>query len=53
MQKDCSTFNIPETDDEPVDIFDTPATATNEVSDIYTELNQIAEELEECRLRNC
>ena len=52
MQKDCSTFNTPETD-EPVDIFDTPATSDSEVSDIYTELNQIAEELEECRLRNC
>jgi hypothetical protein len=53
MQNNCSTFNIPLADKEPVDIFDTPATATNEVSDIYTELNQIAEELEECRLRNC
>lgn len=53
MQNNCSTFNIPRADFEPVDIFATNDPVVNEVSDIYTELNQIAEELEECRLRNC
>ena len=54
MQKDYSVFNIPAADnEEPAEVFDTPATETVEVSDVYTELNQIAEELEECRLRNC
>lgn len=53
MQNNCSTFNIPRADFEPVDIFAATDPVVNEVSDIYTELNQIAEELEECRLRNC
>ena len=53
MQNNCSTFNIPRADFEPVDIFAAIEPAEEDVSDIYTELNQIAEELEECRLRNC
>ena len=53
MQDSCSMFNIPRADKEPVDIFAATDPIEDEVSDIYTELNQIAEELEECRLRNC
>ena len=41
-------------DSEPRDIFeDIYEPEVEVVSDYYTELNQIAEELEECRLRNC
>ena len=56
MQKDCTVFNIPRAEEEeqtPAPVFDEPATEPVFVSDIYNELNQIAEELEECRLRNC
>ena len=46
-----STFDR---DPEPRDIFETIYdSVTDDTSDIYKELNQIAEELEECRLRNC
>lgn len=39
---------------EPRDIFeDIYEPEAEDVSDYYNELNQIAEELEECRLRNC
>ena len=55
MQKDCTVFNIPGMIQTGSKSFDTPkeAEVPVEVTDIYTELNEIAEELEECRLRNC
>ncbi len=47
MQKDYTVYNIPgKVQPEPAEI---PVDAT----DVYIELNEIAEELEECRLRNC
>ena len=36
MQNNCSTFNIPRADFEPVDIFAATDPVVNEVSDIYT-----------------
>ncbi len=67
MQEDYTIFNIPraekedsaevfveKNDPEPRDIFEgVYGSVSVEVSDIYDELNQIAEELEICRLRNC
>lgn len=47
MQKDYTVYNIPgKNQPEPAEI---PVDATG----VYIELNEIAEELEECRLRNC
>ncbi len=48
MQKDYSVFPIPSFVKREAYNFDT----STENLEIYRELNQIAEELEECRLRN-
>lgn len=55
MPKDYTVFNIPASAFNEPESFDAPkkAEASLEVTDVYTELNNIAEELEECRLRNC
>lgn len=53
MPNDYTVFNIPAAEQEPAQVFGAPATEPVEISSVYTELNQIAEELEECRLRNC
>lgn len=49
MQKDCSIFPIPSFLKREVGDVDV---ATKEFSEIYQELNAIAEEIEACRLRN-
>lgn len=49
MQKDYSVFPIPSFAKREAYDFDA---TTAENLKIYQELNQIAEELEECRLRN-
>ncbi|MBR5647441.1 hypothetical protein IKW73_00650 [Candidatus Saccharibacteria bacterium] len=49
MQENYSVFKIPNMEPVKADDFE----STKQMSDIYIELNQIAEELEECRLRNC
>ncbi|MBR2658697.1 hypothetical protein IKG28_00340 [Candidatus Saccharibacteria bacterium] len=59
MQNDYTVFNIPARAFAEAENFDTvkseeetkPETKFSEP--IYKELNEIAEELEECRLRNC
>lgn len=48
MQKDYSVFQIPSFAKREAYDFDTPTESLK----ICQELNQIAEELEECRLRN-
>lgn len=48
MQNDSSTFKIPSFAKREAYNFD----ATKETFEIYKELNAIAEEIEECRLRN-
>ena len=49
MQNDYSTFKIPSFAREEAYNF----SATDESFAIYEELNQISEEIEKCRLRNC
>ena len=49
MQANCTTFRIPENSFLSEQIFDDP----DNYYEIFNELNQIAEELEVCRLRNC
>lgn len=49
MQEKSSTFKIPESEFPGMQIFDDP----DNYFEIFNELNQIAEELETCRLRNC
>lgn len=49
MQNDYSTFKIPSfARNEAYDFG-----ATDDSFELYQELNQIAEEIEKCRLRNC
>ena len=49
MQKDYSTFSIPSFARNEVEDFDD---TSQECSEVYQELNAIAEEIERCRLRN-
>ena len=49
MQKDYSVFPIPSFANREAYNFDT----TSENYEIYRELNEIAEEIESCRLKNC
>ena len=49
MQNDYSVFPIPSFVKREVYNFDT----TSESLEIYRELNEIAEEIELCRLKNC
>ena len=44
-----STFIVPSFEKREVYNFD----ATKETFEIYQELNEISEEIEKCRLRNC
>ena len=48
MQKDSSTFQIPSFKKREAYNFE----VTKETVEIYQELNAIAEEIEQCRLRN-
>lgn len=50
MDENCSSFKIP---NEPAPAFNFGITSDDETMDVYEELNRIAEEIEECRLRNC
>lgn len=50
MPENYSEFNVPSFAKREVYDFDVP---TDDSYAIYQELNQIAEELERCRLRNC
>lgn len=50
MEENYSVFNIPNFTKNEIKE-ETPQEGYN--FEIYNELNQIAEELEECRLRNC
>ena len=47
MFDNCSTYNIPSFRKNDVYTFDTPKTFT-----LYEELNNIAEEIEKCRLNH-
>lgn len=49
MPDNYSTFPIPSFAKREVYNFD----ATKETFELYQELNQISEEIEQCRLRNC
>ena len=49
MQEESSKFKIPASDFPGMQIFDT----SEDTYEVFYELNQIAEELESCRLRNC
>ena len=49
MQENYSKSNVPSFARRYTYNFD----ATKETLEIYRELNQISEEIEECRLRNC
>ena len=49
MPETSSTFKIPSFAKREVYDFG----ATEETFNLYQELNQISEELEQCRLRNC
>jgi len=49
MQNDCSVFPIPSFAKREIYNFD----ATTENYEIYRELNEIAEEIEKCRSKNC
>ena len=48
MQNNSSVFQIPETAKREAFAFD----GAREAYEIYKELNEIAEEIEQCRLRN-
>ena len=52
MQKDYTVFNLPVRAFAEANNSDTPE-ESNSKNPVYEELNKIAEELEECRLRNC
>ncbi len=49
MQNDYSTFKIPSFARKEVYNFE----VGDEIFALYQELNEIAEEIEKCRLRNC
>ena len=49
MQKDSSVFQVPGLARQEASDF----VMADNFAEIYEELNAIAEEIEECRLRNC
>ena len=51
MQENSSEYNIPSFARPKSYIFE--PTNNNQFSAIYQELNEIAEEIERCRLKNC
>ena len=50
MQGNCSEYKVPSFAKKQSYVFEP---VTSKSKDVYQELNEIAEEIERCRLRNC